>query len=565
MLDFVALCLRCRLASTQFPDESSLVGGKLDSFLTGMNCKGVTLQSTITRDVREHSGSRSQTLEAISSASNNISHLFNKVALIKEKATQSEVMVQEICRDIRALDTAKKHLTNTIRALRNLHMLVSAVGQLDFLVAEKQYRLASERLRAIQDLFTLFEPYGDVPKIRSLQASVEATKNIMKEQLTAEFHRVLPSPLVAQEAQALLMADACAVVDVLDMAPPHTAAAAAGAASGSVSASAAAAAATAAPSSHFKSDLLHWFCSLQLDEYSALFAPGKDGATVEQIDRRWSWMKNWMRTFDQRYSRVFPQAWAVPAMVAREFCKMSKAHINKLLATAQSNSAQTKGGFDVQLMINALLATIDFEKQLNAKYRSRAAVAAAASAAAAAGEDDPVADEHANEALVDQIKRKYAKKTDSERAAEEEAKKAEALAAERAATAAASAAPGSAAAIAAAASAFDFSGSISDCFTPYMSGYVEMERKNLSELIDKFDREEAWLNPDEKKNSSSNASAAGISSVADRFGSSNDLFQYIKNSMNRCTKLNKNLTLFNLYNVRTHARITTGDGDCTYE
>ena len=40
-------------------------------------------------------------------------------------------MVQEICRDIRSLDHAKKHLTSTIIALRNLHMLVSAVGQLD--------------------------------------------------------------------------------------------------------------------------------------------------------------------------------------------------------------------------------------------------------------------------------------------------------------------------------------------------------------------------------------------------------------------------------------------------
>lgn len=531
--------------NSQFPDEASLVGGKLDTFLAQQNRKVAQLQSSITRDVRQHSGSRSQTLEAISSASNNISDLFSKVALIKDKASQSEVMVHEICRDIRSLDTAKKHLTLTIRALRNLHMLVSAVGQLDFMVAEKQYKLAAERLRAIQDLFTLFEAYGDVPKIRSLQASVESTRALMKEQLTGEFHRVLPSPLVAQEPQASLMADACAVVDVLDMAPPtQSAAAAAAAAAGSNGAAAPAPAAVS--SSHFKADLLHWFCNLQLDEYSALFAPGKDGATVEQIERRYAWLKNWLRTFEQRYSKVFPAHWAVAAMVCREFCKMSKMHINKLLAQAQAQAAARGGaGFDVQTMINALLATLDFEKALNAKYRVRAP--AAASAAAAEGEDGAV-DEHTTEALVDQIKRKYAKKTDSEKAAEEAAKKAEALAAERAA-ASGSSVPSAASA----APSFEFSGSISDCFTPYMSGYVEMERRNLAELLEKFEREENWANPDEKKNAAAAGSSSSFMSstpagvVADRFNSSNDLFQYVKASMNRCQKLNKNVTLFALY------------------
>ena len=37
-------------------------------------------------------------------------------------------MVQEICRDIKKLDHAKKHLTHTITALRRFAMLVTAVG-----------------------------------------------------------------------------------------------------------------------------------------------------------------------------------------------------------------------------------------------------------------------------------------------------------------------------------------------------------------------------------------------------------------------------------------------------
>lgn len=46
-----------------------------------------------------------------------------KIHEIKTKAEQSETMVQEICRDIKKLDFAKKHITTTITALHRLTML----------------------------------------------------------------------------------------------------------------------------------------------------------------------------------------------------------------------------------------------------------------------------------------------------------------------------------------------------------------------------------------------------------------------------------------------------------
>lgn len=49
--------------------------------------------------------------------------LMSKIREIKTKAEQSETMVQEICRDIKKLDFAKKHITTTITALHRLTML----------------------------------------------------------------------------------------------------------------------------------------------------------------------------------------------------------------------------------------------------------------------------------------------------------------------------------------------------------------------------------------------------------------------------------------------------------
>lgn len=49
--------------------------------------------------------------------------LSHKIQEIKSKAEQSEAMVQEICRDIKKLDFAKKNITTTITALHRLTML----------------------------------------------------------------------------------------------------------------------------------------------------------------------------------------------------------------------------------------------------------------------------------------------------------------------------------------------------------------------------------------------------------------------------------------------------------
>ncbi|EEY69612.1 uncharacterized protein PITG_18895 [Phytophthora infestans T30-4] len=61
---------------------------------------------------------------------NGESAAFHKIHDIRGKAEQSEVMVQEICRDIKQLDYAKRHLQTTLTALKRLHMLEELGGQI---------------------------------------------------------------------------------------------------------------------------------------------------------------------------------------------------------------------------------------------------------------------------------------------------------------------------------------------------------------------------------------------------------------------------------------------------
>ena len=68
--------------------------------------------------VRQQSQTGSRAKDDLDQAQNGIEDLSQRITEIKVKAEQSETKVQEICRDIKKLDYAKRHLTNTITAFR---------------------------------------------------------------------------------------------------------------------------------------------------------------------------------------------------------------------------------------------------------------------------------------------------------------------------------------------------------------------------------------------------------------------------------------------------------------
>ena len=61
-----------------------------------------------------------------------IQELFGRIRNIKEKAEQSEHMVKKITADIKQMDNAKKHLTESIRTLERLRFLIANMEQLQW-------------------------------------------------------------------------------------------------------------------------------------------------------------------------------------------------------------------------------------------------------------------------------------------------------------------------------------------------------------------------------------------------------------------------------------------------
>ena len=168
-----------------FPDEASLA--TIDGFLGTCEERIAGVDKEIVQAVRQQSTAGRQAERDITDAKGAIGELFIKIKDIKSKAEQSEVMVKEICRDIKQLDYAKRHLTSTITALKRLHMLVTAVEQLQFMAQKRQYREAANLLKAVHQLSTHFAAYHKVPKIKDLRLNVERTKEELTHQILDDF------------------------------------------------------------------------------------------------------------------------------------------------------------------------------------------------------------------------------------------------------------------------------------------------------------------------------------------------------------------------------------------
>ena len=182
-----------------FPDETSLTG--VDALVAKLRLRVRRVDDEILEAVRSQSTGGVRAKADLAQAQTAILELGARIRDIKDKAELSETMVQEICRDIKKLDRAKRHLTGTITALRRLSMLVSAVDQLETMAMRRQYHDSANLLEAVNQLSAHFDGYNDVRRWRSSSASTEDPSRAPRQRLrgiprhlAALRHRAGPRP-----------------------------------------------------------------------------------------------------------------------------------------------------------------------------------------------------------------------------------------------------------------------------------------------------------------------------------------------------------------------------------
>ena len=521
-----------------FPNERSLQ--RVNQFLHMTTQKLETLDQGIYQSVLEQATSGKQAGEDVAAVKTAIRDLFQKIKDIKEKAEESEVMVQEISRDIKKLDYAKRHLTTTITGLKRLHMLVTAVDQLEFMAQRREYRDAANLLNAVNQLSKHFEQYNGVPKVDELRKAVTDTRRALKAQVLQDFRDIqLPAESDVSgdtpDYDRDQLHNACLVVDALGK--------------------------------EVRSRITERFCCDQLSEYDGIFRSGGGEDTLEAVERRYALWRRMLRRYEKTFANVFPGYWEVDMELCVDFARRTRRHIEKIL-----QSIIPPESADVGVLLKALKTTLKFERESEKMFHSfdneegedsggrssdlqerRRTVRASSDGGGDEFSDDEEDEEEKGEALYDDegnevdpdsatgIRLKYKRRQEMERRKQEfkerglsggdtkdggdtnvsnrrrRGSRAKSTGANEEEEEEEEVTP-----------KVSFLGLISSCFGNYMAAYVQLERDNMNTKLRDFDVQE--VDEDMKK-----------------FSTSYNMFGYMHNSIKRCCDLNTGQAFYDLH------------------
>ncbi|SGY14176.1 BQ5605_C010g06090 [Microbotryum silenes-dioicae] len=279
--------------------------------------------------------------------------LLSQVTAIRNAATESEMVVREITRDIQSLDLAKRNLVASITALKRFQMLgpfeqrvhrstrpwktdlfrsnsetVSAFDQLNRLAKSRRYRETAQALGAVKQLSSYFKTYGSVDRVAAVSRGVVDVQGVLRTQVMRDFEEAFASEAsrVGKNGQ---LADACLVIDALG--------------------------------EEAKNGLFSWYTVLLLRDYRKVFGSNSEAGQLDNISRRFAWFRRILKTHEDENGTIFPSVWSVGAVLAGGFSEVTRDDLKSVLQKAAP-------GLQVGLLLEALGQTVEFERELSRKF-----------------------------------------------------------------------------------------------------------------------------------------------------------------------------------------------------
>jgi hypothetical protein len=144
--------------------------------------------------------------------------------------------------------------------------------------------------KVINGLMEGFQTFKNVHQIRHLFETIAMMQEGLKKEIFFEFERAFTKNTV--RSQCSMLSDCCTVLEVL----PNDA----------------------------KKEMVEWYCKLQLEDYRVLFRNNPEVSGLSDINRRYSWLKRALKTFDDEHNMVFPPVWDVAQYLCERFCLETK-------------------------------------------------------------------------------------------------------------------------------------------------------------------------------------------------------------------------------------------------
>ncbi|KAG8906708.1 Vacuolar protein sorting-associated protein 53 [Tulasnella sp. 403] len=308
--------------NTLFPDESSL--SELEAIQAKLATQQQELQSEI--DVLRGELRKNQDPGRMQLIQELISELLSQMNRIREKATESEAIVQNITREIQVLDLAKKNLVTSVTALKRLQMLVNALAQLEGLIDAKDYAGISNTLAATKEIFAFFKTYLSIPDVAALAKRLQNAQGRVRTFLDKDFDTLLDPN---KPIEPSVIKNACLVVDVLGEDVRH--------------------------------HIIDRYCAFEFKEYRKIFRASDEAGQLDNISRRFSWFRRQLTSYEEEHARIFPESWKVALYLIARFADITRDDLTVALSKAAST-------LTVAVLLESLQMTLDFESAMSSKY-----------------------------------------------------------------------------------------------------------------------------------------------------------------------------------------------------
>ncbi|ORY89757.1 Vps53-like protein [Leucosporidium creatinivorum] len=306
------------------PDENALSQAGLVSLLLRAKIQEIRIEvEELTKLLEED-----QDPDKMSTIQELIGDLLSQVTGIRDAATESEMVVRDITRDIQSLDLAKKHLVASMNALKRFQMLVNAFDQLTRLAKSRRYRETAQALGAVKQLSQFFKTFSSVDRVAAVSRGVVEVQGVLRAQVMKEFEEAFANEgaRVGKNAQ---LTDAALVVDALG--------------------------------EDAKTQLFSWYTLLLLRDYRRIFGSHSEAGQLDNISRRFAWFRRILKTHEDENAILFPPGWNVGAMLAGGFSEVTRDDLKSVLAKAAPQ-------LQVGLLLEALGQTTEFEREMSRKY-----------------------------------------------------------------------------------------------------------------------------------------------------------------------------------------------------
>nr|SVE77481.1 EOG090X02G1 [Daphnia lumholtzi]SVE78111.1 EOG090X02G1 [Daphnia lumholtzi] len=197
------------------------------------------------------------------------------------------------------------------------------------LCQKRQYSEIASLLQGVNRVMEHFTPYLDIPQVKQLAAQLEQIEKSLGDQISNDFKEAFSGTGPKQPSTLTQLSEACSVLNVIEP--------------------------------RFKREIIRWFVSLQLVEYSHLFQESEENAWLDRIDRRYAWIKRHLLNFEERMGRIFSQDWEMSERIAVEFCHLTRNELTRIMAKRVNE-------IDVKLLLFTLQKTTQFEELLSRRF-----------------------------------------------------------------------------------------------------------------------------------------------------------------------------------------------------